>query len=916
MQWEPPGIEEAARLFPNYEILGLLGRGGMGAVYKARQLALDRFVAIKLLPLEVSTERDFADRFVREARTMAKLNHPNIIAVHDFGTTSEGHLFFVMEFVGGANLHSIIHEVGLDPDQALYLAGEVCAALAYAHGKGVVHRDIKPANVMVDRESKVKVADFGLARLTEANPEMHGMTLTGMVMGTPDYMAPEQKRGLNVDHRADIYSLGVMLYEMVCREVPQGVFDPPSRRIGCDQRLDAIVLKAMNQSPERRYQSTKEMEAELEAARKPVPSAPIPQPRALVPRARAMVPVPKPVAPVPVPRRAVAPITVVPVGEKSRTPLYAGIAVVVLGGIIAIGMAVQKPKLKQVAERTVPDGVKPAPAPVVETPKEKPATPGAKPAPERPKEQPVAATPEMKPKPEPSPAPADAPQQSATAKWLAGQEPQWQAAYATEVTAAFDKAVADQRKQFISSLDTQLANATRGGLLLEAVACRDELQRMNAGGAPGADDGTTPASLKAMRAGYRKNLAALEADRAARAKAVHARYDSVLGQNLTLLTQNQRFDEAMLLKAKREELAAAWLRPAPNAAKVASANPQTGAKPPVSSSLVPIGTRLAENVTLYAAGSGQLVFFNGEELMRVTKDKASSVSRPLYEGDIIAVRRVDDGNCFWLSCIASTGQFLFETSENWFSYKPKDPEKWWEINLGARKAAQYASDTQRYVNVVKQSAAQTPLYRGTQPICTVIAGQTPLSYLYFVVRKEDLVLKNERKAEVAPASVPVPVKAASAIPEKAPFGMRPGPVMAKVEAQDTVLTPLTKGEAVWGNKPNLIFTEIPESFQGFQFTQAKTGGDTLRFKVLSDGLVYLACTSLFRNSGNNGNGWHERSLKEAHLQEKGWHKERDIELKDSEGNHVFWVYSRTCKSGQEFSICTDKYRSPILLVKE
>src|SRR6185503_17180233 len=133
--------------------------------------------------------------------------------------------------------------------------GEVCAALTYAHGKGVVHRDIKPANVMVDAESKVKVADFGLARLTDVNPEMHGMTMTGMVMGTPDYMAPEQKRGMNVDARADIYSVGVMLYEMVCREVPQGVFAMPSKRTGCDPRLDAIVQKAMQSSPEERYQN-------------------------------------------------------------------------------------------------------------------------------------------------------------------------------------------------------------------------------------------------------------------------------------------------------------------------------------------------------------------------------------------------------------------------------------------------------------------------------------------------------------------------------------------------------------------------------------------------------------------------------------------------------------------------------------
>ena len=268
--WEPPALAEVAALFPTYEILSMLGRGGMGAVYKARQIALDRFVAIKLLPLEISVDQAFVDRFRREARAMAKLNHPHIISVFDFGQTAEGHLFFVMEFVEGANLAEIIHQVGLAPDQALALAGQVCTALAYAHGKGVVHRDIKPANVMVDAESQVKVADFGLARLTDPTAETYGTTVTGTVMGTPDYMAPEQTRGMNVDHRADIYSLGVMLYEMLCRETPRGAFDLPSARTGCDPRLDAIVMKAMQPAPERRYQSTHEMKADVDSARTPV----------------------------------------------------------------------------------------------------------------------------------------------------------------------------------------------------------------------------------------------------------------------------------------------------------------------------------------------------------------------------------------------------------------------------------------------------------------------------------------------------------------------------------------------------------------------------------------------------------------------------------------------------------------------
>jgi len=272
--WQPPTLEEAATLFPGYEVRRLLGRGGMGAVYQARQIELDRLVAIKLLPLQISVDREFADRFRREARAMARLNHPNIVTVHDFGTTSSGHLFFAMEFVDGANLAAIIYGEGLDPTQALSIAEQVCTALGYAHTKGIVHRDIKPANVMVDTEGHVKVADFGLARLAGPSTEQLGHTVTGTVMGTPDYMAPEQMEGMNVDHRADIYSLGVMLYEMLCQQVPKGNFDPPSRRTGCDARIDAIVLRAIQQSPARRYQSALEMKTDVITARTPLPILP------------------------------------------------------------------------------------------------------------------------------------------------------------------------------------------------------------------------------------------------------------------------------------------------------------------------------------------------------------------------------------------------------------------------------------------------------------------------------------------------------------------------------------------------------------------------------------------------------------------------------------------------------------------
>ena len=357
--WQPPSIEEANRLFPNYTVISLLGRGGMGAVYKAKQTALDRLVAIKLLPLEISVDKDFADRFVREARAMAKLNHPNIITVHDFGTTSEGHLYFVMEYVEGANLADLIHQVGLEPAQALAIVEQVCTALAYAHGKGIVHRDIKPANVMIDTESQVKVADFGLARLTDPSAEQMGHTMTGTVMGTPDYMAPEQMKGMNVDHRADIYSLGVMVYEMLCKEVPRGAFEPPSVRGGCDPRIDPIVIKAMQPNPERRYQNTQEMKTDVSAVRQPAPAGvgpvsppagntpvtggdtgPTPLPPPKKPLTPKVPPKPAPVAP---PETAVMQAIQPPgLGKKSKTPLYAGLAAV---AVAIIAAAIVLPKL-------------------------------------------------------------------------------------------------------------------------------------------------------------------------------------------------------------------------------------------------------------------------------------------------------------------------------------------------------------------------------------------------------------------------------------------------------------------------------------------------------------------------------------------------------------------------------------------
>jgi serine/threonine protein kinase len=300
--WEPPTPEELSRLLPQYRIESIIGRGGMGAVYKGDQQRLGRHVAIKLLPSELAEDPDFVARFEREARTLAKLDHPGIIHVHDFGQTSEGHLYFVMEFVDGTDLHHLIHGAGINPAQALEIIGQVCDALQFAHSKGVVHRDIKPANILVTTDGRVKLADFGLARPLQAGISGQ-LTLTRVIMGTPDYMAPEQKRGEG-DHRVDLYALGVMLYEMLCGRTPQGAWQPPSQRVQVDVRLDQVVIKAMQEEPERRYQQASQVKTDVDAIRTSIEKNAKPAPaKSPGPAAKPKAPGAAPAAPKSSPRK-------------------------------------------------------------------------------------------------------------------------------------------------------------------------------------------------------------------------------------------------------------------------------------------------------------------------------------------------------------------------------------------------------------------------------------------------------------------------------------------------------------------------------------------------------------------------------------------------------------------------------------
>ncbi|MCZ6508453.1 MAG: serine/threonine-protein kinase [Acidobacteria bacterium] len=267
----PPRPEQLAETFPQLEIIELLGQGGMGYVYKARQRGLDRMVALKLLAPDISKDGNFAERFAREARALAKLNHPGIVTIHDSGQIG-GHYYFVMEFVDGLNLRELLFrsEGRLEPGKALHIVGSLCDALDYAHDEGVVHRDIKPENILLDAKGRVKIADFGLAKLLGGNGDKDSrLTLSSpqQILGTPHYMAPEQtEKPLSVDHRADIYAVGVVFYEMLTGELPLGRFPLPSEMGRGDAALDNIILRALDKNPDRRYQRASEIKTAVQSA--------------------------------------------------------------------------------------------------------------------------------------------------------------------------------------------------------------------------------------------------------------------------------------------------------------------------------------------------------------------------------------------------------------------------------------------------------------------------------------------------------------------------------------------------------------------------------------------------------------------------------------------------------------------------
>ncbi len=322
-----PDPQVLSALFPGYDIESLIATGGMGAVYRAVQRSLDRVVAIKILPREFGADPAFRESFEAEAKAMAKLNHPNLIGVFDFGEV-DGMLFIIMEFVSGGSLYHFAYGKALDGVTAGHLVEAVCDGLAHAHEHGILHRDIKPANILLDAQGRPKIGDFGLARVIGKQVEA-GET----VYGTPHYTAPEViNHPASVDSRADIFSIGVMLHELLTTKLPANDQRPSSAISGCDARFDAIIKRATNPRPDLRYPSAAAMGKDLKSVVDALSSSKLRSaaaPAANRPGARGPVTTSYPVAAAPVSNRP-APRIPTPVATQARKSGGGGTMVVVV----------------------------------------------------------------------------------------------------------------------------------------------------------------------------------------------------------------------------------------------------------------------------------------------------------------------------------------------------------------------------------------------------------------------------------------------------------------------------------------------------------------------------------------------------------------------------------------------------------
>ena len=609
----PPSPEELDAILDGYEFLEMLGRGGMGAVYKARQKSLDRLVAIKILPpfLASDGEEDafhFAERFQREARAMAKLSHPNIIGVYDFGQARDGQCYFVMEYVEGTDLHHLIQGGELTVDHVAGWVSQICDALQYAHSRGIVHRDIKPANIMVTLEGQVKVADFGLAKLTGGEETQTKLTMTNMAMGTPDYVAPEVlEAGTEVDHRADLYAVGVMLYEMLTGKVPRGAWKPASTQIpGLDPRYDELIERAMDADREGRYQQASEIGATIyEIAATPPPST--------APKRTLLVGAPAEAKKAAIPTSASAPSEgdgdPVPAGiKRSRKSLgislaFAAVVLVAgLAGVLRFGS--EEPAAESLApaasvpsEALPPTGESPAtiatdeparpvapvplpsesappavaslPAAALSAPVMEPANaesvqapgppmtaaaPGSNPSPAAAAIDPVPppARPSEPDSPEPAPRPV-VPEDPRLAQLESG----FKARLEKDADEPFRTAVAALDRSYVANgLFRARAAAQQKGLLDEVTALDLERTRVERGDPlPPVDLDSLPVSLKNLRTTYREALAKSTSERNIKAAPVYDLYLGALDAYVAELTKANAIERAREVKSLRDRVA-------------------------------------------------------------------------------------------------------------------------------------------------------------------------------------------------------------------------------------------------------------------------------------------------------------------------------------------------------------------------
>jgi tRNA A-37 threonylcarbamoyl transferase component Bud32 len=375
-----------------FRVEALVGQGGMGRVYRAKHLTLDRPVVLKMLHKDFSTDPQVVQRFQREARAASRLNHPNSIAVLDFGESEDGTLFMAMEFLGGRDLAKIVsEEFPLGEGRIVRIGGQILSALAEAHAQGIIHRDLKPENVMIEprrgEPDFVKVLDFGIAKITAPGANEPKLTQAGLVCGTPEYMSPEQARGAELDARTDLYSTGVILYQLATGELPFQSDTPvgfltkhlaeapvPARqRWGeVSEALEAVISRAMEKDAAKRFQTADEMRAALlavdpAAATAPAPTAShTPVPAAAPTRGAARGAARSP-TPAPAPRPA----------QRSRLVFWAFAGAVVIA--VVGGGAIAFFARQSAADRKgQPDTISPAQAQAPVTPAPAPAaTPAA-----------------------------------------------------------------------------------------------------------------------------------------------------------------------------------------------------------------------------------------------------------------------------------------------------------------------------------------------------------------------------------------------------------------------------------------------------------------------------------------------------------------------------------------------------------